>query len=143
VNAVVQFFFVAKGVRANWDRLGDISGAVIHLQHVKKQMSLALGGIYDGKTHTTPDTSRLVWRVANKVHELGLDNYDPGRSGNDRQKAIVNLIESGEQKLVSSSLATFNKKLACMMEGNLDGAAAMTEHDELPAVAMSVDMDDV
>lgn len=143
MKGVAQLFFVAKGVCANWDRLGDISSTVLQLQHVKKQVTSALGGVYEGKTHTTPDTSLLVWRVANKVHELGLDNYQSGRNGNEQQKVVPDLIESGERKLVSSSLATFNKKLVCMMEGNLDEAAALTEDDELPAVAMSLDTDDM
>ena len=59
-------FFVAKGLRSSWDRLGDISGTVIQLQNVKKQVSNALGAPYEGKTHTTPDTSALVWKVANE-----------------------------------------------------------------------------
>jgi hypothetical protein len=141
VNAA-QSFFVAKGARANWDRLGDISSAVIQLQHIKKQMASALGTSYEGTTHTTPDTSHLVWRVADKAQELGLARHQSGRSGNDNQKAIVDLIESGEKKLISSSLGTFNKKLACMLEGNLDGVVALTEDDELPAVAISLDVDD-
>jgi hypothetical protein len=51
----------------SWDRLGDILGAVIQLQNIKKQVSKALGASYQGKTHTTPDTSMLIWKIANDV----------------------------------------------------------------------------
>jgi hypothetical protein len=60
-------FFVAKGLRSTWDRLGDISGAVIQLQNVKKQVTKSLGASYEGKTHTMPDTSTLVQKVADEV----------------------------------------------------------------------------
>jgi hypothetical protein len=72
-------FFVAKGLHSSWDKLGDISAAVLQLQNVKKQVTKALGASYEGKTHTTPDTSMLVWKVANKVRELVLSKYQPGQ----------------------------------------------------------------
>jgi hypothetical protein len=135
-------FFVAKGLRSSWDRLGDISGAVLQLQNVKKQVSKALGASYEGKTHTTPDTSPLVWKVAREVRELVLSEYQPGRKGNDKQKVVINLIDVGEKRLLSSSLDTFNKKLACMKAGNLDGMAGMVEEDELPTLQLTVELQD-
>ena len=135
-------FFVAKGLRSSWDRLGDISGAVIQLQNVKKQVSNALGASYQGKTHTTPDTSRLVWKVANEVRELVLGKYLPNRKGNDKQKLVTNLIDVGEKRLLSSTLETFNKKLACMKAGNVEELAGMIEVDEIPSVQLSVELDD-
>jgi hypothetical protein len=135
-------FFVAKGLRSSWDRLGDISGAVIQLQNVKKQVSNALGASYQGKTHTTPDTSRLVWRVTNEVRELVLGKYLPDRKGNDKQKLVTNLIDIGEKRLISSTLETFNKKLACMKAGNVDELAGMIEVDEIPSIQLSVEFDD-
>ena len=135
-------FFVAKGLRSSWDRLGDISGAVIQLQNVKKQVSNALGASYQGKTHMTPDMSRLVWRVANEVRELVLGKYLPDRKGNDKQKLVTNLIDIGEKRLISSTLETFNKKLACMKAGNVDELAGMIEVDEIPSIQLSVEFDD-
>lgn len=125
-------FFVAKGLCLSWDRPGDISGAVIQLQNVKKQVTKALGAIYEGKSHTTPDTSSLV----------ALSKYQPGRKGNDKKKAVLNLIDIGERKLLLSSLKTFNKKLTCMKAGNLEGMAGMIEEDELPSVQLTIDLDD-
>ena len=136
-------FFVAKGLRSSWDTLGDISGAVLHLQAVKKQLTKALGASYDGKTHSTPDTSMLVWKVANKVRELVLSKYQPGRKGNDKQRSVTNLINVGERKLLSSSLETFNKKLACMKAGNVDEIAEMIEEDEIPGIQLTIEFDDV
>ena len=135
-------FFVAKGLRSSWDRLGDISGAVIQLQNVKKQVLNALGASYQGKTHTTPDTSKLVWKVANKVQELMLGKYLPDHKGNDKQKLVTNLINVGEKRLLSSTLETVNKKLACMKAGNVDELAGMIKVDEIPSVQLSVELDD-
>jgi hypothetical protein len=135
-------FFVAKGLRSSWDRLGDISGAVIQLQNIKKQVTKALGASYQGKNHTTPDTSMLVRKVANDVREHSLGEYQHGRKGNEKQRLVPNLIEVGEKKLLSSSLETFNKKLACMKAGNLDEVAGITEEDEIPRIQMSVDFDE-
>jgi len=134
-------FFVAKGLRSSWDRLGDISGAVIQLQNVKKQVTKALGASYQGKTHTMLDTSILIQKVANDVAELSLGKYQSGRKGNEKQKLVPNLIDVGEKKLMSSSLETFNKKLACMKAGNLDEVAGITEEDEIPGIQMTVEFD--
>ncbi|KAH9961657.1 hypothetical protein BGW80DRAFT_1463787 [Lactifluus volemus] len=82
--------------------------------NVKKQVTKALGASYEGKTHTTPDTSMLVWKVANEVRELALSKYQPG------QEAVV------------ISLETFNKKLACIKAGHVDEMAGMIEEDEIP-----------
>ncbi|KAJ7639893.1 hypothetical protein B0H17DRAFT_1216787 [Mycena rosella] len=53
----------AKGMSSTWDRLGNISAAIVHLQRVKKKVSAALDGAYKNTGHSTPDTSHLVWRV--------------------------------------------------------------------------------
>ena len=138
-----QMFFVAKSLRSSWDRLGDISGAVIQLQNVKKQVTKALGPSYEGKMHTTPDTSNLVWKVAKEVQELAFGKYQPGHKGNNKQKLVLNLIDVGERKLLSSSLETFNKKLACMKAGIVSEIAEISEEDEIPSVQLTVGFDNV
>jgi hypothetical protein len=55
---------------------------------------------------------------------------------------VPNLIESGERKLLSSSLETFNRKLALMKAGNLDEVAGITEEDEIPSIQVKVELDD-
>jgi hypothetical protein len=54
---------------------------------------------------------------------------------------VLNLIDIGEQKLLSSSLETFNKKLTCIKAGNLEGMAGMIEKDELLSVQLTIDLD--
>ena len=83
-----------------------------------------------------------MWKIANEVRALGLNSYQPSRKGNDKHKLVRNLIDVGEQKLMSSSLATFNKKLACMMAGNLQDVAGTTEEDEIPNMQLIVEFDD-
>jgi len=58
-----------------WDRLGNISAAVDYLKKIKKQVAQAMSASYQSITHTTPDTSHLVWRVADKVREEGLQTF--------------------------------------------------------------------
>lgn len=126
-----QFLFAAKGLYASWDRLGDISAAVDYLQKIKKQVGIGLGR-YGGTTHTTPDTSDLVWKVANKVKELELQIFKLQRQGhdNDTVKPVVDILAAGEQKLKSASLATFNKKVHTLINGH----SVEEEVDEIPGV---------
>ncbi|KAF8837838.1 hypothetical protein BDN67DRAFT_1026024 [Paxillus ammoniavirescens] len=104
-------FFAVRGVYASWDRLGDISAAVDLLQHVRKQVGRALGIAYHGITHTTPDNSASISKVAHKVNDLALHRFTLDRDGNSSIKPVINTLASGEQKLKSSTLATFNKKV--------------------------------
>jgi hypothetical protein len=123
--------FAAKGLYAAWDRLGDISAAVDYLQKIKKQVGISLGR-YGGSKHTTPDTSDLVWKVADKVRELELQIFKIRRQNhdNDAVKPVADILAKGEQKLKSASLATFNKKVHTLIAGysvdeEIDEIAAM------------------
>ena len=91
---------------------------------------MALRG-YKGKTHTTPDTSHLVWKVANNVKELKLLSFQLHRERypNSDAKSVTNLLDEGENKFRSSSLKTFNKKIQALNQG----FAAEDEIDELGA----------
>ena len=71
-----------------------------------------------------------------------LGKYLPDRKGNDKQKLVTNLIDVGEKRLLSSTLETFNKKLACMKAGNVEELAGMIEVDEIPSIQLSVELDD-
>lgn len=141
LKILIQFLFAAKGLYASWDRLGDISAAVDYLQKIKKEVGIALGK-YSGTTHTIPDTSDLVWKVANKVHELELQIFKLNRQGNDNEgiKPVINILAAGEQKLKSASLATFNKKVHTLINGH----SVEEEVDELPGIDYSdpIDNDD-
>jgi len=114
-----QFLFASKGLYASWERLGDISAGVDHLQKIKKEIGEALGG-YKGKTHTTPDISDLVWKVANDVREAELLIFKVHRDRypNDCATPVVNILAKGEQKLKSSSLKTFNSKIRILKSGH-------------------------
>ncbi|KII83571.1 hypothetical protein PLICRDRAFT_77985, partial [Plicaturopsis crispa FD-325 SS-3] len=107
----LKILFLSKGMYGSWERLGDISAAINHIQKVKKQVGLSLGAKYHGRTHTTPDTSASVWKVFHKVQELGLHTFTPDRDGNDSCKATVDILLTGEKKLKSSTLGTINKKI--------------------------------
>jgi hypothetical protein len=131
----LQFLFAAKGIYANWDRLGNISAAVNHLQLIKKQVSKSMRAGYQGTTHKDVDTSMLVWRIANKARELKLQESVANREGLTRLKATPDLRVIGYQKFINSSLATFNKKLENMKQGK----TSLIEDDEIAPLALTTD----
>ncbi|KAF7337280.1 hypothetical protein MSAN_02280500 [Mycena sanguinolenta] len=124
----------AKGMNSTWDRLGNISAAIIHLQQVKKKIATLLDTTYRSTSHTTPDTSEMVWRVQRTVASEGLQTFDPDRMKITRAKLTQDILIVGEAKLKSSTLATFNKKIAAMGEGH----SFEEEEDEYPAMALGV-----
>ncbi|KAH8976416.1 hypothetical protein EDB92DRAFT_1931399, partial [Lactarius akahatsu] len=104
--------FAAKGIYSNWDRLGNIAAGINYLQLIKKRVTRSLGSGYQGSTHTDVDTSSLVWRVAGKSRELELQCASVDQEANSGCKAVSDVIANGYKKFESSSLATFNKKIA-------------------------------
>ncbi|KAJ7888770.1 hypothetical protein B0H13DRAFT_2533148 [Mycena leptocephala] len=111
----LKILLQAKGMSSTWDRLGNVSAAIVHLQRVKKKIGAALDTAYRSTGHTTPDTSHLVWRVQGKV----FSEVDGGH------------FNVGEAKLKSSTLRTFHKKLLAMIEGH----SFEDDDDECPAMA--------
>ncbi|KAI0046675.1 hypothetical protein FA95DRAFT_1493692 [Auriscalpium vulgare] len=134
----LKALFAAKGLYSTWDRLGDISACIVQLDKIKKEVCEALGTPYYGSTHKTPDTSKLVWRVAHKVRELDLLKYEADRDGNNLTKKRADVLAVGEAKLRSSSLATFNKRIADMVAGRV----VVEEDDELPLMELTLDGDE-
>ncbi|TFY51932.1 hypothetical protein EVG20_g10773 [Dentipellis fragilis] len=131
--------FAAKGIYSSWDRLGDVTACIVEFDKNQRQVCDALGTHYYGSSHTTPDTSKLVWRVADKARELGLLQSTPGREGNSFVKPWPDLYAVGERKLRSSSLDTFNKKHQNMMAGRYVTGLVDDDVDELPLVALALD----
>jgi hypothetical protein len=119
-------------MNSTWDRLGNISAAIVHIRGVKKKIAAALGTSYQSIGHTTPDTSHLVWRVQRKVADEGLQEFQSERPNNSRRKPTVDILKTGQAKLKSSTLATFNKKTIAMIAGH---GFADDEEDECPAMA--------
>ena len=123
----------AKGLESTWDRLGDISAAIDYLNKIKKKVSSATSS-YQRSSHTTPDTSQLVWRVADNIRDKELQIFTEKRLGNSKVKAAVDILTTGEAKLKSSSLATFNKKISAMVKGR----AYDDEQDVIPQTNLSI-----
>ena len=78
LKCVRHLLFATKGIYSTWERLGTLLAIVVLLRHVKKQTSAGLSNRYQGTTHTTPDTSESVWKVAHKIRELALDKFESG-----------------------------------------------------------------
>jgi hypothetical protein len=101
---------------------------------IKKQVTASVKAGYQGSTHTAVDISVLVWRVANKARDLELQKTVKNRQGNKWMKGVVDVQALGYKKLQSSSLGTFNKKIAAMKEGH----PTNMEIDELPSCELVV-----
>ncbi|KAH8978067.1 hypothetical protein EDB86DRAFT_2750108, partial [Lactarius hatsudake] len=139
----LKTLFAAKGIYSNWDRLGNIAAGINYLQLVKKQVTKSLKSGYRGSTHTDVDTSALIWRIANKASELELQCTIPGRGSNSTVRPVVDILTAGYRKFQTSSLATFNKKVADMRQGK--PLTSQSEVDEIAPcqVTESVDADEL
>ena len=71
-----------------------------------------------------------VKKITHKVKELELNCYKPDWSENKTIQPIVDMLAVGEQKLRSSTLATFNQKMKRMMDGNM----FEVKEDEIPSI---------
>ena len=81
INAL-KTLFLSKGIYSTWDRLGHISACIVQLEDIKRQTCMALGVGHEGTTHHTPNTSHLVWKVADKAHEMNLFVFQKDRHAN-------------------------------------------------------------
>ena len=136
----LKMLFSSKGIYSTWDRLGDISACIVQLEDIKRQTCMALGVAHQGSSHHTPNTSHLVWKVADKTCELNILTFDPHQAGSGLAKCHPDLMALGEAKLHSSSLATFNKKLQGLIAGTLRMGDEF-EVDELPTLGLNITVD--
>ncbi|KAJ7724304.1 hypothetical protein DFH07DRAFT_759106 [Mycena maculata] len=134
----VKALFAAKGMYGSWDRLADISAAIDVIDSVKNSVAMSLDVSYSGRSHKTPDTSNLVWRIAHKARELKLNSSDPARAINVTVKASVDILSAGETVLKSSSLATFNKNRRDLLRG----IQVIDEVDDMPPMELSLACDE-
>jgi hypothetical protein len=134
LTLAAQELLLAKGLESTWDRLGDISAAIDYLNKIKKKVSSALSSSYQRSTHTNPDTSHLVWRVADKIRDEELQVFSEKRLAKSKVKPVVDILATGEAKLKSSSLTAFNKKISAMVKGH----AYEEEHDGIPQAQLSI-----
>ena len=88
--------FAAKGLHTGWDHLANISASVDILDQVQQNIAISLEAPYRRTTHTTPNTSGVVWTVANKARELKLNAFYADREGNDNIKPTVDTLATGE-----------------------------------------------
>ena len=134
----LKHLFASKGVYSHWDRLGNISAAISHLQAIKKQVSRSVKAGYQRLNHTAADTSVLVWRIAGKAQELNLHTKLTDRLENKNTKPLTNLVVAGYKKFESSSLATFNKKIADSKVGVL----TIKEADDIVPMTFTLNLND-
>lgn len=128
--------FSSKGIYGSWDRLGEVSAAIVELQDVKKHFGDMLETSYKNLTKKPADVAVLVWRIADTVGDLKIQKTEI-RAMNVTAQRAPDLFAVGWGKIASSTLRTFNKKMRAIIEGNVFDA----EIDELAAPAFSFDTD--
>ena len=84
--------------------------------------------------HTTPNMSAAINKVAYKVGELELNISNSNRLGGDLVGPVVDTLVAGEQKLQSSTLAPFNRKV----QGMVAGKGFESEEDEIPQASFDL-----
>ncbi|KJA21727.1 hypothetical protein HYPSUDRAFT_112390, partial [Hypholoma sublateritium FD-334 SS-4] len=104
----------AKGLEATWDRLGDVSLAIDYLNFIKRLVSVVMKLSHKNRSHSDVDTAHLVKKVADLAHEQGLQIFNPHHVENPQMNEVVNVLTTGMQKILSSTLATFNKRVMAM-----------------------------
>lgn len=134
----LKCLFASKGVYSQWDKLGNISAAISHLQATKKRISHSMKAGYQQLNHTVADTSVLVWHIANKAQELNLQTKLTDQLENKDVKPHVNLVVAGYKKFGLSLLDTFNKKIFDSKVGVL----SIQEADDIVPVAFTLDSND-
>ncbi|KAJ7588945.1 hypothetical protein C8J56DRAFT_785396, partial [Mycena floridula] len=107
----------SKGVHASWEHLGNISSAIKHLIGLKKRVATEMDTVYHGNSHSTPDTSALVWRVFKDLKKTKIQTFNAHRKRTSTVVPFVNLHCKGFHTLATSSLKTFNAKMEVYKAG--------------------------
>ena len=97
---------------------------------------MSLEASYNGTTHTTPNTSAIVLKVADKARELKINTFISDREGNNSIKSTVDTLATGEQLIKSLTLATFNKKRRNLASGIV--LEDLDDVDDIPALDLEV-----
>lgn len=108
---------------------------------LKKQISKSMDTSYQGKTHMTPDTSKLVWRIVDDLKKTGLQIFSQNREGNATAQAVPDLRARGAKQLESASLTTFNKKIRNWIDGTVTDEVLEVDTIPSPAFENVTDVD--
>jgi hypothetical protein len=123
-----------RGLERNWDRIGNTGAAVDTIQDVKVTTRKFLKGEYQGVTHTNPDTRALGWRVANRIKSEELHSSIPTGTGKKDRAVSKDILSDGHEKIMNSTLNSFNKRLqeyrVALGGGNQAGAETGEESED-------------
>jgi hypothetical protein len=120
--------------------MGDAGACITIVNKVQAQVQQLLNLKAESSLHTTPNTTHLCYRVANKARECEWLTFKPGRSGNDLATRRADLLNEGLKKLQKSTITSFNKKISGIYSGKLQ-PDDLTEVDTLPPPSFELDND--
>ncbi|KAJ7586642.1 hypothetical protein C8J56DRAFT_787628 [Mycena floridula] len=129
----IKKLHTSKGLQSKAEHLGDISTCIKYLMALKKRVGIEMETAHKSSQHTTPDTSKLVWRVFHDLKRTKIQILDRTREANLMIKPFIDLRAKGHHQLVSISLKTFNDK----MRGYKLGEQFEAEVDELEPAEFS------
>jgi hypothetical protein len=121
--------------------MGDAGACITIVDEVQTRVQTLLNLKTKSSLHTTPNTTHLCYRVANKAREYEWLKFKPGRTGNSTAMRRADLLNDGLKKIQKASILTFNKKVSDMYSGKLQ-PENVAEVDELPPPSFSLDDDD-
>ncbi|KAI0044358.1 hypothetical protein FA95DRAFT_1608635 [Auriscalpium vulgare] len=135
-SLVSKQFYVSRGVRASWDELSNISPASHIFASLKKTFRTTIGVGYKGLSHTDPDTSPLVRRVAKAAAEWSLLTRAENLPPRTVKKRTVDAYLTGLERMGQSSknpLKDFHMKRRKWLE---QGVVMEPEEDDIAPVVI-------
>jgi hypothetical protein len=121
--------------------MGDASACITVVDEVKTRVQELFDLKIESSLHTTPNTTHLCYRVANKARECEWLKFKPGRPGNSNATRRVDLLDDGLKKIQKSTITSFNNKVHDMYSGRLQ-PESVAEIDELPPPSFASNDDD-
>ena len=129
---IVQAFHLSKGLHATWDQLADLGPTIPILRPLKTQFTRILGAPWQGTTHTDPDVTPLLHRVASKAKDLELHIRKPKRI---TKKRTVDILAKGREELQKKGMKAFSKRWAAWIRGT---GMVEDDEDEIPVISSDV-----
>jgi hypothetical protein len=115
--------------------LGNVSAAIVDLQNIKKHFGSMMDTSYKNLTHSDADTSKLVFKVADKVRDLGIQHFNSERKSL-QAKLAPNLLYIGWTRLLNTTLKKFNVRIKAYKERYSE---VEEEVDEIPQMAFELE----
>lgn len=114
---IVQDFLAAKVNHGTFTMLADLAPNIPLYHLLKRELSVVLGALWQGTTHTVPDFSKIINRVTDKVEDKELNAFEAGRG---TSKLTVDILTKGSDMLSGKGMDSFGKRWKLWAEGGVE-----------------------